>query len=300
VISKGLDEPQGRDHSGELAARGRKSAMQRSVDHLVLCVNDLDAACEAYRKLGFTVTPKAVHPFGTGNALVQLEGMYLELLAVLDPEKIEPDGLENPFSFAVYNRDFLRMHDGMSMLAFQSDNASIDREVYLKAGAASPDVFNFQRKGTDPDGNEVDLAFSLAFVNHPLLRHAVCFSCQHHHPAENFYFPLYQDHANTAIAIDRVYLTHWAAEVVEEYFTDIGAADLIEVMHQDELIEKFGLKNPRLPEDGFAGFHLLVEDIGAIRDAALSAGAVERNGELILPPSSNFGAMMVIGTKKAA
>lgn len=30
--------------------------MSRAIDHLVLCVNDLDAACDAYRKLGFTVT----------------------------------------------------------------------------------------------------------------------------------------------------------------------------------------------------------------------------------------------------
>ncbi|MBO6820247.1 VOC family protein, partial [Thalassospira sp.] len=48
--------------------------MSRAIDHIVLCVNDLDAAIAVYTQLGFTVTPRAVHPFGTGNALIQLDG----------------------------------------------------------------------------------------------------------------------------------------------------------------------------------------------------------------------------------
>ncbi|MEQ9568159.1 MAG: VOC family protein, partial [Pseudomonadales bacterium] len=82
--------------------------MSRSIDHLVLCVNDLDAAIAAYRQLGFTVTPRANHPFGTGNALIQLNGMYIELLSVVEPSKIAETDLAVPFSFPVYNRDYLR------------------------------------------------------------------------------------------------------------------------------------------------------------------------------------------------
>ena len=56
---------------------------RHGLDHLVLCVRDLEAARAAYTHFGFTVTPRAVHPFGTGNSLVQLEGTYLELLTVV-------------------------------------------------------------------------------------------------------------------------------------------------------------------------------------------------------------------------
>ena len=61
--------------------------MNRGIDHLVLGVHDLDKARDTYARLGFTTTPRAIHPFGTGNSLVQLQGNFLELLAVVDESK---------------------------------------------------------------------------------------------------------------------------------------------------------------------------------------------------------------------
>jgi hypothetical protein len=55
-----------------------------------------------------------------------------------------------------------------------------------------------------------------------------------------------------------------------------------------------------LPDDGFAGFRLLVRDMGTIRDAALSLGAIESGDNLIIPPSRMFGVMIVIRQQKAA
>ena len=46
--------------------------MPRRIDHLVLAVNDLDAARDTYGRLGFTLTPVARHPFGTANSLIVL------------------------------------------------------------------------------------------------------------------------------------------------------------------------------------------------------------------------------------
>ena len=54
----------------------------RGIDHLVLVTEDLDEASAFYRTLGFTTTPRAVHPFGTGNALVQLQGNFIELVGI--------------------------------------------------------------------------------------------------------------------------------------------------------------------------------------------------------------------------
>lgn len=39
----------------------------RGLNHLVLAGRDLDAMQTVYSRLGFTVTPRAQHPFGTGN-----------------------------------------------------------------------------------------------------------------------------------------------------------------------------------------------------------------------------------------
>jgi len=64
--------------------------MNRGIDHLVLCVHDLDADRRFYERLGFTTTPRADHPFGTDNSLVQFQGNFIELLAVVEPDNIRP------------------------------------------------------------------------------------------------------------------------------------------------------------------------------------------------------------------
>ncbi|MCC9622710.1 VOC family protein [Thalassospira sp. MA62] len=267
--------------------------MLRKIDHLVLCVHDLDAAVAAYQELGFTVTPRAVHPFGTGNALIQLDGMYIELLSVVDPEKIPETDLESGFSFAGYNRDYLKQREGMSMLALQSDDAHAARQYFIDGGAASPEVFDFERLGKTPNGDAVELGFSLAFATHPLMRHAVCFVCQHHHPAEHFYFPEYQTHENGAYKIDKVLVSHWASDVVGEFYGEVGISGLIDTSEADELALRSGGEEHHFPRDGFAGFEIVVDDLNKVATKAAEFGGFEKNGHVILPPSRFFGTLIV-------
>lgn len=54
-------------------------------DHIIIGVADLDAACEAYRRLGFTLSPQGRHiGWGTANYCIMFESYYLELLGILD------------------------------------------------------------------------------------------------------------------------------------------------------------------------------------------------------------------------
>jgi catechol 2,3-dioxygenase-like lactoylglutathione lyase family enzyme len=58
----------------------------RGIDHLVIAVDDRDAAADAYRRLGFTVVIGGRHAEGTHNALIAFaDGAYLELLAFYEP-----------------------------------------------------------------------------------------------------------------------------------------------------------------------------------------------------------------------
>lgn len=172
---------------------------RRGIDHLVLCVRDLDAARGIYTRLGFTLTPRAAHPFGTGNSLAQLQGNFLELLAVVDPTKIAPPRA-GEFSFGAYNLDFLRRREGCSMLVFESGDARADRDAFAAAGLATHAPFDFARKAKLPDGSEVTVAFSLAFVTDARLPEAVFFACQQHAP-QYFWKPEYQLHANGAVTL---------------------------------------------------------------------------------------------------
>lgn len=57
------------------------------LDHIVIYVNDLEAASADYRSLGFTVTPGGEHADGNShNALISFsDGAYLELIAFKRP-----------------------------------------------------------------------------------------------------------------------------------------------------------------------------------------------------------------------
>jgi catechol 2,3-dioxygenase-like lactoylglutathione lyase family enzyme len=58
------------------------------IDHVVIRVNDLDAAMGDYTELGFTVIPGGEHPgLGSHNALIAFEdGSYLELISFRDSD----------------------------------------------------------------------------------------------------------------------------------------------------------------------------------------------------------------------
>lgn len=59
--------------------------MIRGIDHVVILVDELEAATARFRTLGFTVTPGGRHPSGTHNALVCFrDGSYFELIAFWD------------------------------------------------------------------------------------------------------------------------------------------------------------------------------------------------------------------------
>src|SRR5579871_508054 len=170
--------------------------MNRAIDHLVLAVNDLDAARDAYRRMGFTLTPPAQHPWGTANSLVQLQGNFLELLAIAEPAKI-PAPAPGHFSFGAFSEAFLKRHQGLSMLVFQSGDARRDQDEFSARGLQTYEPFDFSRQARLPDGSLKTVAFSLAFVTEPRMPDAAVFTCQQHAP-EFFWKPEYQRHANGA------------------------------------------------------------------------------------------------------
>jgi hypothetical protein len=178
--------------------------MPRGIDHLVIAVGDLDAVRETWSRLGFTLSPIARHSFGTVNSVIQLDGNYIELLAVGDASAIAEPPVGS-FSFAAFNRDFLEKREGLSMLALKSSDTAADRKDFEKHDLPVFDLFDIDRVATGPDGTAREVSFSLCFTREPRLREVGFFTCQHRHP-ENFWQPEYQRHDNGAERVSTVVL----------------------------------------------------------------------------------------------
>jgi hypothetical protein len=281
--------------------------VQRPIDHLVHCVGDLEAARAFHQRLGFTTTPPARHPFGTGNSLIQLDGNFVELLAVADPGAIRP-AASGQFSFGHYNAEFLERGRGLSMLVFASNDARRDHADFVARGLQTYAPFDFSRKAKLPDGSEVTVSFSLAFVTHPDLPQAVFFVCQLHAP-QYFWKPEYQHHSNTAAVIDAVVMSVDDPGALADFFgklqgernvTRDGRALTVETGRGRILVLDRAEARARFPDDAgvsaqhFVGYRILVRDLDAA-ERVLRDGRVPHHAEknyIRIAAADNFGAAL--------
>ena len=97
------------------------------------------------------MTPRASHPFGTANHLIQFEDNFLELVGIENDDLITEHVGKN-FSFGAFNRDYLSYGEGISMIALKSDGWSEDRRRISAAGLTLADPFEFSRKAKQPNG----------------------------------------------------------------------------------------------------------------------------------------------------
>jgi catechol 2,3-dioxygenase-like lactoylglutathione lyase family enzyme len=188
----------------------------RGINHLVIAGRNLDAMRTLYERLGFTLTARGQHPFGTGNTIIQLHGAYIELLSVTRP----PDVVEHrpgQFSFGAFNRDFLARREGFSMLVFDSKDARADIADWLEAGLETYAPVDFSRSARMPSGEEVTVGFSLAFVTHPAAPWLGTFACQHYRP-EYYAQQQFLAHANRAYRVEDVWIVGTNIESLQKFF----------------------------------------------------------------------------------
>ena len=280
----------------------------KGIDHLVLAGRDLDAMRDVYGGLGFTLTPRAQHPFGTGNTAIQLHGSYLELLAITRPQDIvEPQ--PGQFSFPAFNRDYLARHEGFSMLVLGTADASAEIVTWRDAGLQTYEPFDFSRMAKLPDGEERRIGFSLAYTSTPAAPWLGHFACQHHAP-EYFAQPQYQAHANTAQAIRDVWVCgNGALDLGEHMRVFTGGEGAVEapgrivfrtprgmivLADAANFSAAFGVAPPH-PEDGphLAGFTVDCTSL----DPFAGKGLASVGERLLLPPVRGFGAAIGFAKK---
>ena len=252
------------------------------IDHLVLAWHDLEVARGQFARFGFTLTPEAQHPFGTGNSLAQLQGCFLELLTVVAPEKLVPM-TESRFSFSAFNADFLTRREGLSMLVLTSDDAHADNEAWAARGLSCFEPVHFARQARMPDGSTATVAFTIAFAIDPTMPEAAFFICQQHNP-EAFWKPDYQVHANGARKITAVTMRAEAPLAHRSFFEKMVAPEAvrprgdgleialdggrIEVLTKSALQERFATSTSSITAEGsaFVATSIAVENLDALAD----------------------------------
>lgn len=278
----------------------------RPIDHVVIAVHDLDAAREAFRRLGFTLTPVAHHPFGTANSLVQLDGNYIELLAVADPARI-PEPEEGRYSFAAFNRDFLAGGEGPSMIALKSADAAADLADFEAHDLPTYAPLSFQRLARAPNGDDFEVGFSVTFTSDSRMPGAGFFTCQHHNP-DRFWWADYQRHANHARTLDgvvmtardpadyHIFFTYFTGQhdmrsdsLMVSFDTGGGTVDILTAIAAKAM---YGVDSGARPKPHFVGVRIATPDLAAAAVTLRGNGVpfVERMGRLVVPPSAACGA----------
>ena len=284
--------------------------MKRGIDHLVLSVADLEAARRGYQSFGFTMTPRAEHPFGTANSLAQLGGNFLELLCVDAPDKIPPM-TPGHFSFGAFNMSYGERRQGMSMLVFESDDARRDQAEFAEQGLRTYAPFDFSRQATLPDGGQVTVSFSLAFVTEERMPEAAFFVCQQHAP-EYFWKPEFQRHDNGATDVVEVVMVADEPDSFGDFFARLegessvsaerGTLAVSTARGQISMVMPEGFA-ARFPDAAvpaapatphFAAFRVAVADLG-VTEALLVARGVKfgkHQGRLQINAPEAFGVVI--------
>ena len=284
--------------------------MPRGLDHIVHAVRDLDAAAEFYRRAGFTVGARNRHEWGTHNYIVQFPGVFVELIAVGEPELIRV-GAPGTFSFGAFTRDFLAREQGLAMLVLEGKGAADDAAAFRSAGIGDFKVFNFERAAKRPDGSPVKVAFSLAFAADPKAQDIGYFTCQQHHP-ENFWNPAFQKHPNGAAGISGIVMVSENPESHRHFLSAFsGVGDVrsgangiavatprgeIQVLNPDAYRMHVGTQPPDLSRGArLAAIRFAIADKARLKDMLGGSGVAfsEHRGNIVLAADVATGATLI-------
>lgn len=189
----------------------------RSIDHTPIVVADLALAREQYRRLGFKLMPIGYHTGrATANLIILFEHGFTEVVGLVDPARGDP-----------VIDDILRAREGISLIAFESEDAAADR-VSLAARKLSVSDVMYLERPVDINGYSGTARFRLLVLEtpeHPLVQ---LFFTEHLTP-EVTRFPEYLVHPNDTRGIQSVTLVADNPESLRVVFeTCIGVEPYME------------------------------------------------------------------------
>jgi catechol 2,3-dioxygenase-like lactoylglutathione lyase family enzyme len=178
------------------------------IDHPLVLVRDIEAARTFYARLGFTLTPVGLHPWGTSTSLAVMQRSALELMGVYDETLID-ELAAGPFRFGRHMRDALAEREGLSLVALHSQDTEADAAAMVARGIVSQGPIGFRRRVRPPGHDWDEAVVSLDILLDPALPRVSHFLARQHKP-HLLWVPEWMRHANGAYAIAAV--TYLAAD----------------------------------------------------------------------------------------
>jgi catechol 2,3-dioxygenase-like lactoylglutathione lyase family enzyme len=181
------------------------------IDHVMICVPDLEQAVDAYTRIGFSVRAGGVHPgAGTENAIAFFQDDYLELLAVRRGEA---------HLAGAALLDFLSRGPGIRYVALQSDDLAADVAAMRRRGVDVGDPIDGGRR--TPDGHELRWKSARLGASNPL----PIFFIEHLTPLAERRRGHTGEHPNGALRTERVYVAvSDVAKAADLYSRVLGVA----------------------------------------------------------------------------
>ena len=179
--------------------------MLTRIDHVMICVADLDRGIDACTRLGFNVHPGGVHTGrGTHNAIAFFEDDYLELLGIRDKDEYLS---HSAFGGLV---ELLEQGGGLRYIILQSDDLAADVAAMRARGVEISEPAEGARRTTT--GQQLRWRAAMLGERNPL----PIFFIQHLTPVEERrrQVPAAGSHPNGVLRLDRAYIA----------VTDVAAA----------------------------------------------------------------------------
>lgn len=162
------------------------------LDHVVVTTRDLEAAGTAWRRLGFTLSPRGTHSahIGTANYTIVFGDDYIELLGVVSETP------NNRLTVA-----FLGQREGVERAAFTTDDAAAGVAELVARGIGGSGPLSFARPVELPDGGVTEARFNTFYWPAEAAPAGLrIFACQHLTP-EAVWIPALRRHANGALRL---------------------------------------------------------------------------------------------------
>ena len=123
------------------------------IDHVVICMPDLQQAIAQYTKLGFNVFPGGSHPGkGTHNAIALLDDDYIELMSIRDPAEHRA-AVGKPGDTNADLADFIAAGGGIRSIVLQSDDLAAEVAAMRNRGVDVGDAIEGGR--LTPSGQQL-------------------------------------------------------------------------------------------------------------------------------------------------